>query len=289
MNIIEYATELHTEKIRQLWEEAFGNAQPYTGWYFHNIFRPERTLCLFIDDIPAGCLQYAPRKIRLNGQDISAAYIVGLCVSRKHRHHGYATMLMKRIADDLTRQGYQMLLLYPDIPDFYRKLGFIEYNRLRQVVIPAESKDGSVKKWRAGTLSYPDLDQYAAIYKKMTAGWDGWAIRNYADWLTFFGDFLCDNGAIFLKDDAYLLCCEDESGIYHIKEAGFADGPAMTDCLEMASHLAATKDLNAICWDAPEHLPFNGDTVPYVMAKPLGDVDILPQKSKYPLWINEMT
>ena len=42
--MIRYAVEQDKPQIRSLWEQGFGNDEPYTSWYFSRVYRSERTL-----------------------------------------------------------------------------------------------------------------------------------------------------------------------------------------------------------------------------------------------------
>ena len=295
MTDLRYAAEGDINAVKRLWTEAFGDDEPYTGWYFHNIWRSGRTLCLFEAAELAACVQFAPYRMQLGEREIPVAYVVGLCTAPPHQHKGYARRLLERLDEDL-RSDCKALLLYTDIPGFYRPLGFCTCYHLKRVRIPARFDAQQLSIWQAGTLAYPDLDRYAAIYRQMTTGLDGFLLRDYAGWLTFFGDFLCDNGALYLCDDAYLLWCYDDDGGARVKEIGYANERALAKSLRLAAHLAAARELDSVIWDAPLTAPvpegMTEKTLPYVMARLTGKNSGETAAffgSSPSLWINEMT
>ena len=297
---ISYASEKDTPQVKRLWTEAFGEEMPYTGWYFHNIYRPERCLCLYEADNIVSCLQYAPYKMQFLGKQIPVAYLVGVCTDPSYQHKGYARHLLAEIDADLAKQ-YRLLLLYTDIPAFYQPLGFCHCYRLNHMELPARFDPGQKKKWRSGTLSYQDIAEYDRIYTLMTADMDGFIRRTPANWLNFLGDFLCDEGALFRKDDAYLLWCMD-NGKPRVKELGYGNAAAIADGLSLAAHLAAARGYDSFIWDAPLSAPLppgiTGKIMPYVMAKLCGSREKAEETAQNTqdylyrgkhLWINEMT
>jgi predicted acetyltransferase len=296
---IAYAKPDDIIQIKVLWGEAFGFGEPYFSWYFQNIYRPERTLCLFVDSIMASTIQYAPKKLKLHGHEVAIAYIVGLCTRRSMQRRGYGHKLLKYALAKL-RDTYRMLMLYTDIPEFYQPYGFSRCYSLRRQMFQAAFNPAVMRQWRLGSLNEEDIAAYDAIYKKMTADLDGYIIRDQAGWRHFFADFLCDKGSLYLSSDAYLLWLV-ENDQCKIKEIGYTDNSALKNALALGRHVAKIQGFANIIWDAPACAPIfdqNAVIVPHVMAlssAPSGSgAKIAAQTKEFfgedkNLWVNEIT
>ena len=130
---IRYATTNDKEAVMQLWAEAFGADEPY--------------LCLFDEQHLVSSLQYAPKRLCLHHQELPVAYLVGVCTSKVHQGHGYARKLLRHIRKEL-QKNYQLLMLYTDIPDFYRPLGFTHCYQLNRYHFPAQAEDTLPTGWQ---------------------------------------------------------------------------------------------------------------------------------------------
>ncbi len=296
---IRYATTNDKEAVMQLWAEAFGADEPYFSWYFQTVYRPERTLCLFDGQRLVSSLQYAPKRLRLHHQELPVAYLVGVCTSKVHQGHGYARKLLRHIRKEL-QKNYQLLMLYTDIPDFYRPLGFTHCYQLNRYHFPAQTEATLPTGWQLGTLSEQNVAVYNNIYQQMTANMDGYIVRNIINWREFIADFLCDGGSLYFNNNAYLLWMIDNQQC-KIKEIGYRDQQSLIAALNLAQHIAAREGYAEISWDAPANvlLPtYSALPIPYVMAVSTAEInppDDLAQYTKNlfgtstKLWVNEMT
>lgn len=267
MNKISYAENKDKSAVMNLWAEAFGQEEPYFSWYFKNIYRPELTICLFKEERIVSSLQYAPHTLFLHGQKQKVAYIVGLCTTKAAQGQGYAHLLLRYILKEL-QESYHSILLFTDIPRFYQSLGFTHCYYLHRHKFKAAYDAGVAGKWCIGTLADDDIIHYDNIYQKMTMDFDGYLIRDKTSWKNFLEDFLCDNGSLYLCEDAYLLWLI-EDGLCKIKEIGYTDQTALKKALQLGSHIAKTKGFDSIIWDAPQVVPIlssKKEIIPHVMA-----------------------
>jgi len=299
MFTIAYATPKDTAAVMALWGAAFGVDEPYFSWYFNNVYQADRTLCLFSDNIMAASLQYAPYTLRLHGEELDIAYLVGVCTGQAYQGRGFAHALINDIIRDL-RRTYRLLMLSTDIPDFYRPFGFIHCYYLRRHTLRANPCPDIMRQWDIGLLTEAELDHCARIYQKMTTDLDGYIIRSKTGWRHFFEDFLGDGGSLYLNPDAYLLWLI-EDGVCKIKEIGYADGNALYKALDLAKHIAATRGFSAIVWDAPLAAPLaitNTTVLPHVMVlscEAVGHAAEIAEQTKKRfgnpknLWVNEIT
>lgn len=233
----------------ELWNEAFGADEPYYSWYFNNIYQSKRTYCLFLDEIMIASIQYAPRSLSLNTNEENIAYLVGVCTSHKYQHQGYGHSLLKFVINKL-RSSYSLLMLNTDIPNYYQPLGFTTCYWLRQQKFTAIKNPSQEQYWQKGNLNKKDIKKYNDIYDQMTTAWDSYLIRDQQGWSDFFTDFLCDKGALYLSENAYLLWMID-SGQFFIKEIGYTTLPALEKTIKFAAHLAHTNGNNTFFLECP--------------------------------------
>ena len=296
---INYANAADKPAVMQLWAEAFGDEQPYFNWYFNTVYRPKRTLCLFADGRLVSSLQYSPKQLSLHHSELPVAYLVGVATSKAYRGRGYARKLLNYIRDEL-KSSYQLLMLYTDIPDFYRPLGFTHCYCLKRHTFLAASDMAMPQGWQLGSLSSQDIALYNDIYQQMTANMDGYIIRNSSNWREFIEDFLCDGGSLYFNRNAYLLWMIDNRQC-RIKEIGYRQDKDLTAALQLARYIAAREGYPTISWDAPLRVPLHDDKaplIPHVMAVATADIKPAAALAQYTkqlfgdsskLWVNEIT
>lgn len=302
--LIRYARQSEQAQIRRLWELAFGNEEPYTGWYFRFVFRPERSLCAWSEQRELlACLQLSSRLISLAGKLTPAAFIVGVTTAAQHRHQGVGHALLRQAINDLRAGGCRMALLNTDIPAYYQPLGFTACYHLRQLTFPAQAAPLPEGWYQGGTDSLSACDQ---IYRAMCGQrFDGWVRRTPTDWRLFVEDECTDSSAALWRGPgAYLLCHQERERLV-LRELGFDSEAALRTSLEFAASLAGEKGCTQVSWAAPLTVPLlrqSGEqTCPHVMARDLSlpptapadaaaaaTHDLLGRENRR-LWISEIT
>lgn len=299
--MIRYAVEQDKPQIRSLWEQGFGNDEPYTSWYFSRVYRSERTLLYEEAGHILSSLQLAPYRLSVGGRELPAAYIVGVVTDESCRGRGYASDLLRRALCDLARDGYELALLYTDIPGFYEPLGFTccyGLRRLRFAAVPGN--DAFAKR-------EPDAETVAhcaGVYRRMCQSFDGYVLRTADNWLTYTGDWLTDRrNGLYTGRDAYILTDVSEDA-FTVKEIGYADAGALTQALACCAHLAAAKGYPCFTWDAPESAPLPRQAEesrrPWVMARITGQDELTAREAAAAtrdmlnapdsrLWVGEIT
>lgn len=302
--IIRYTRKNETAAVRRLWVEGFGDAAPYTGWYFREIYREERTLAAFDDaGTMMACLQFAPYTLRLQDKPLPIAYVVGVVTGAAYRNRGVGHALLRQAVTDLTAGGMRAALLYTDIPEYYAPLGFVHCYYLRALSFPA--KDAPLPHhWRqrgSDSAAVADCDR---IYRRMIRNFDGSVLRTPQNWRGFLGEHDTDQGGILSSEQAYLLWLPDEN-VLRLREIGYADKRALLDALEVAQRFAADQGFDRVLWHAPAAAPLlrqGGERrLPHVMARRLDlPADAEPQAVAAAtldlfgapndrLWVNELT
>ncbi|MBR5430397.1 MAG: GNAT family N-acetyltransferase, partial [Firmicutes bacterium] len=270
--MIRYAEAPDTPRVRALWELGFGNEEPYTGWYFRQVYRSGRTLLYEAEGRLCSSLQLAPYELSLKGQAVAAAYVVGVVTDTVCRGRGYASALLRRALRDLAAAGYELALLYTDIPGFYEPLGFTCCYGLRRLRFDAAGTSA------AGWVKQPPTSEAIAhcqrVYKKMCTGFDGYVLRTAENWRNYISDWLTDGrNGLYLGPDAYFLTEYTPDGL-SLKEIGYASPAALRDALRAAAALARAGGGAGFSWDAPELAPLppqpGESRRPWVMARLTG-------------------
>lgn len=287
---IGYAAAQDKQAVMALWAKDFESYEPYYSWYFSYVYRPERTLVAWTGNRLAACVQIAPYTISFPQGPRPAAYLVGVITEPALRGQGIARRLLLYTLARLQQQGYTAALLYTDIPQFYRPLGFRYAYALRRISLPACRQD-TAAGWQKATDVHQSIQQCAAIYRCMTAPWRGYIIRNDTNWRTLLGELQCDQGVIWiLPQQAYVLAYPEDNDLI-IREIGYTNQESLQAALSLCSRLAFDGGFRHCRWLSPLAAPLpkgiHGKAVPFVMAKSLNDSPYLTISAKN--WINEYT
>ena len=299
--MIRYATEQDKPQVRALWEQGFGDEEPYTGWYFAQVYRSERTLLYEEEGRLLSSLQLAPYLLNVKGRPVPAAYIVGVVTEEPSRGRGYANALLRRALDDLQTDGRELALLYTDIPRFYEPLGFACCYRLRQLRFPAV-EDGP--QWEKRQPDAKAIGHCQSVYQRMCSSFDGYVLRSADNWQTYLEDWLTDGrNGLYIGENAYILTDAGENG-FGIKEIGYTDEDALKQALTCCARLAADHGYAEFGWDAPESAPLPtqaGETLrPWDIARITGGPELTAAEAAAAtrellgapdprLWVGEIT
>ncbi|MCR4962341.1 MAG: GNAT family N-acetyltransferase [Firmicutes bacterium] len=286
-----YAADRDTPAVMELWAKDFESYEPYYSWYFSCIYRPERTLlALTGDGRLAASLQIAPYTLSLPQGPQPAAYLVGVITEPSLRGRGAAMQLLQYSLEQLREQGYTAALLYTDIPRFYQPLGFRHAYALQRVSLPASLQE-TAAGWQKAAVNPETIGQCDAIYRRMTAPWQGYILRNAENWRTLLGELQCDQGSVWiLPQQAYVWLYPENGGLI-VREIGYTDSISLQSALALCGRLVYEGGFRHGRWLAPLTAPLppgvQGQTVPFVMAKSLTGDPYLPPSAAN--WINEYT
>ena len=273
--MIRYAIEQDKPQVRALWEQGFGDEEPYTGWYFSRVFHSERTLVHEEEGRLLSSLQLAPYLLKVKGRPVPAAYIVGVVTEESSRRRGYANALLRRALSDLKEDGRELALLYTDIPEFYEPLGFTCCYRLRRLRFSAAEAS---PQWEKRQPDKTSIAHCQDVYQRMCSSFDGYVLRTTDNWQTYLEDWLTDRrNGLYTGENAYILTDVGETSL-GIKEIGYADEESLQQALTCCARLAANLGFAGFGWDAPESAPLPTqarETLrPWVMARITGGLEL---------------
>lgn len=120
---IRNATSGDIPALRSLWQEAFGDTDPFLDSFFSAAFAPERSRCVFAGDCLAAVLYWFDCSV--GGEKI--AYIYAVATAAAHRGKGLCRALMDSTHTHLRALGYAGAVLVPgeaSLFEMYEKMGY---------------------------------------------------------------------------------------------------------------------------------------------------------------------
>lgn len=130
--IIDHPNESHIPLLRQLWQEAFGDAETFLDDFFRTAYHPSRCLALWHGHRLATALYWFDCSCR--GK--KAAYVYAVATGKAHRGQGFCHALMTRLHELLARQGCAMCVLVPGSETLFRlyaSLGYTPFGGLEEL------------------------------------------------------------------------------------------------------------------------------------------------------------
>jgi predicted N-acetyltransferase YhbS len=144
-------------RLRELWQEAFGDSQAQIGLFFAHGFAPERSLVLLQGDRILSALYW----FDCRWKDRKMAYLYAVATWQARRGRGLGTLLMQEAARRLREQGYAAALLLPgskSLYEYYKKLGYCVCTTIREVQVKASAP---------GVLEQITPEEYAAARRRL--------------------------------------------------------------------------------------------------------------------------
>ncbi len=130
---INHPTPDQIPALRQLWQEAFGDADAYLDAFFAAAFDPRR--CLVVSSGEAACYWL---DCTCRGQKI--AYLCAVATAKESRGRGLCRALMEKAKQVMAAQGYAGILLVPGsdgLRQMYAKMGFANATAICEYTLPA--------------------------------------------------------------------------------------------------------------------------------------------------------
>ncbi len=199
---IRLATEGEREAVKWLWGLCFDREEPFFTWYFSECFRAENTLVCSDGGRLLGSLQMNPYQLFLRGQEVPAAYIVGVDTLPEARRQGVARALLKAAIAESRRRSRPVGILQPFRTSFYRPEGWeVCYTALRYrmpLVNLGEISDTS-RGWRrlVDPSQSGGLDR---VYRSFVRDRHAYVVRSEGNWRDLLTDHLGDGGQIGLLE-----------------------------------------------------------------------------------------
>ena len=185
--------------VRRLWGQAFGEEEPWTGWYFSQHYRADQTWVGVDDGQVVAQAHLLPYRLMLRGSWRKAVYFVGVCVEEQLRGTGIGRDLMASSLAELKRTGTGISILQPRWPDFYRKLGW-DYCYSRQKYNMTMTEATLLLPEVAPEMHWTPDEQapgpLAELYGAFVKPRHGHALRGRKDWEILLSDHRGEGGNV---------------------------------------------------------------------------------------------
>ena len=141
--IIRRLTEEDLPSAAELWLACFtDDDRAFVEYYFRERTAPQRMLGLFVTDggaeRPVSMLCFERRFMcGARGERLKVCFIAGVCTLPQYRRRGYVRLLLDRVYDMMREEGCDALVLQPFDFDFYKKLGFVPFAKIRYYTVKA--------------------------------------------------------------------------------------------------------------------------------------------------------
>lgn len=144
--------------LRQLWKQAFGDADSFLDLFYRVGFSLDRCRCVTLDKLPVAALYW----FDAFWEGRKLAYLYAIATDEAHRGKGLCKALMADTHRLLKEFGYTGCLLVPaegSLFDFYGSMGYRTVSTLREFTIQAGDTPVA--------LTPIGAEEYAALRKKM--------------------------------------------------------------------------------------------------------------------------
>lgn len=128
-------------QVKELWDEAFGDPEMFTDYYFENIYRKNRVLSAYYKDELVGMIHLNPYKVLFDKREHECSYIVGVAVKEHMRGKGIMKYMLSNALDDIKDEA-PFAFLMPRKQEFYNSSGFsmVYFNRILECSIVDENE-----------------------------------------------------------------------------------------------------------------------------------------------------
>ena len=249
----EHPSPRHMARLRQLWQQAFGDTDAFLDSFYETAFLPENCLCILEQDIPAAVLYWID--CALEGRKL--AYIYAVVTAPAFRGRGLCRSLMNSTHELLRSRGYAAAVLVPQqegLRAMYAGMGYENYGGLRQFSCTAGDLPVSLRAIGPA--------EFAALRRRMLP--DGAVIQEGRglDFLSRQLQFYAGDGILLAayaeKETLFaaelLGCPEKASGI--LRELGFSQGIFRTPGIQKPFAMFCPL---AECISAPSYFGFAFD------------------------------
>ena len=184
-----------------LWDTCFGDGEEYIEWAFAHYFPLAEATGIFEE----GRLVSAAytRRCRLCdcGTEYRVPMIAGVATLPAFRSRGYSSMILKEILKERREAGDSLAVLNTYIPDFYRRLGFINIAPMDCYCV--NEKD--VVPGGAELCDKPDLLFLQACYREFCSQFSGYLTRDERVFSLRIQDCLGFGGKLFVSENGYMI------------------------------------------------------------------------------------
>lgn len=183
-------------RLKDLWQQAFGDSRESVNAFFATAYAPERSAVISLDNQPAAALYWMDYTWRSK----KLAYLYAVATEESYRGQGYGKKLMEKTHKLLKEQGYAGAVLVPaeeKLVRWYEKQGYQTFYYAKKQIVAA-GVDTQVTEISA--------EQYDALRREMKpdAPQPGKAVYDYfATYGSFYQAQECIFAASRQEDKVY--------------------------------------------------------------------------------------
>lgn len=123
------------KKLKENYIICFNDKPHYTDYVFENKYMADNAVYLEVNGEIVSQLFLVYKKLYIRGVIVDCPYISGLCTLPQYRNKGYADIVMNKAFDRLKIEGFTLCALHPFRHDFYEKLGFVTYTKVKKYTV----------------------------------------------------------------------------------------------------------------------------------------------------------
>ncbi len=176
--MIRYAAKMDHPRLKDLWQEVFGDPKEAVDAYFALRHRDENMLVEAVEDTIAGMLTMLPVTLASCQRDFPARYVYAVATAPAFRNRGISSRLMDRAHLEMQKKGEAAAILVPATPSlfaFYGKRGYqtafaLDILRLPAASLPPFPGNGLVEPCSPG--DYARLRDAAFSGSRLYARWN---------------------------------------------------------------------------------------------------------------------
>lgn len=116
--------QLYKEDIYAMWQRNFHDPVPYADFYFDEVYGKNEILLNVEGDEKKGMLHLNPYRLRIDGQETDAHYIVGVATDEEYRRQGVMAELLENSFLRLRKRGEFLTYLMPADKAYYLPFDF---------------------------------------------------------------------------------------------------------------------------------------------------------------------
>jgi predicted N-acetyltransferase YhbS len=204
------------------------------------------TLAGFVNETMVATLRVFARDIRWHGGSLRLAGIGNVATDPAHRGRGHALALMREAIALMAEWGFQISLLFTDIPPLYEKAGYALFTQPWWRVDPARLTPIDPRGVTVRPTDFErDLPSLLALQSSFNEGHDGTVIRSLRHWASMVEMYPTDDMISLVAERSGQLVgharvMRGKAGAHHrLHELSIADPDAAVVIMaEAARHCA---------------------------------------------------
>jgi GNAT superfamily N-acetyltransferase len=158
------------KQIKELWKDIFGDSDEFIRLYFKQVYQDRNALVIEKGGQVLSALQLLPYTMTFCGEEITVAYVAGVCTLPSERGKGLMRQLMQQAFDEMRKREIALTALIPAgkwLFDYYRSQGYTEAFEYSLKVYDRLEYSTPGHDWLIREQKKPDESLYAYFNRKL--------------------------------------------------------------------------------------------------------------------------